>query len=102
LKSGATKIYLPQPGKVVEKEENVTYVLEELEASKIEISSVHAMSSLPIRKVPKRNELNSQAKFHGYENLFIVDASMLPTTIGESPQGTIMALAKTIFNNWEI
>lgn len=102
FKSGAKKIYLPQPGKVVEKDENVVDTIEELDASKIEISSVHAMSSIPIRTTPKRNELNTEGKLYGYENLFIIDASMLPTTIGESPQGTIMALAKTIFNNWEI
>lgn len=37
--------------------------------------------------------VDSQFKVHGYENLFVCDASIFPTTIRINPQLTIMAMA---------
>ncbi|MEK7729953.1 MAG: GMC family oxidoreductase, partial [candidate division KSB1 bacterium] len=37
--------------------------------------------------------VDSNFKVHGYNNLFVCDASVFPTSLGVNPQLTIMALA---------
>jgi len=96
LMSGATVIHLPVPNFRVENLDEVKPTIEQLDSRKIEISSVHAMSSLPMRGKPVDGQLDSNAKLIGTDNLFVIDASMLASTIGESPQGTIMAVAQII------
>ena len=36
---------------------------------------------------------DSYGKIHGYENVYISDASLIPEAPGVNPQGSIMALA---------
>lgn len=57
------------------------------------VTSVHAMSSLPASRNP-RHAVDSQGRVRGLRNLHVVDASALPSTVGESPQGTIMLNAR--------
>ena len=38
--------------------------------------------------------LDSYGRVHGQKNLWVSDASMIPSATGVNPQGTIMALAK--------
>jgi choline dehydrogenase-like flavoprotein len=40
-----------------------------------------------------RGVVDPEFRVHGYENLFVVDASVFPTSIGVNPQLTVMALA---------
>jgi choline dehydrogenase-like flavoprotein len=94
--SGAVSIYLPTPNCKIENLSEVNSIIKKLDGGKIEISSVHAMSSVPMRKNPEQGQLDSNAKLAGTENVFVIDGSMLPSTIGESPQGTIMAVAQLI------
>lgn len=66
----------------------------------IEMVSVHGMSSAKMG----RNRLNNQLfDIHGksfdFDNLYVVDSSVLPTSTIESPQGTIMAIASKIVHN---
>jgi len=57
------------------------------------LSSAHPQGGNPMSDDPKIGVLNSQFRVHGYENLFVCDASIFPTTIHINPQLTIMALA---------
>ena len=59
--------------------------------------SVHGMGSLPISK-SNENFFDNDAKSRLFNNLYCVDASILPTNIGESPQGTIMAFAHEVMS----
>ena len=43
---------------------------------------------------PNRFVCDQNGKVHGYEGLYIGDASQIPTTLGVNPQHTIMALAR--------
>lgn len=43
---------------------------------------------------PQRSVCDEDGKVHGYEGLFIADASQIPSTLGVNPQHTIMALAR--------
>ena len=42
---------------------------------------------------------NHYGKLNNYENIFINDASIVPSNTGESPQATIMAFAKFASKN---
>ena len=55
------------------------------------------MSSIPITH---KNLITEEGKINGIENLYISDGSILPSTIGESPQQTIMAFSHYIVQKW--
>ncbi len=59
--------------------------------------SVHAMSSLPITN---KKLMTNDGRLKGLTNLYISDGSLLPSTIGESPQQTIMAFSHYISERW--
>ena len=54
------------------------------------------MSSCPMGTQENGAVVDENGKVFGYDNLFVCDASVLPTNIGESPQATIMAFAHEI------
>lgn len=66
----------------------------------VELLSVHAMSSVPM-SLDSNSPVNEYGRLRVVDNLFISDASILPTNIGESPQGTIMIFANYIANKFK-
>lgn len=42
---------------------------------------------------PETSVVDGQGKVHGYEGLYVADASVLPSTLGVNPQHTIMGVA---------
>jgi choline dehydrogenase-like flavoprotein len=67
--------------------------------SQFQLLSVHAMSSCAMG-VTNDNVCNLNGRVRGLENLYVCDASILPSNIGESPQGTIMAFAHAIIDRY--
>ncbi len=61
--------------------------------SAMALSTVHAFSSCPMGENPDRCVTNSFGRVHGFTNLHISDASLIPDSPGVNPQGTIMAIA---------
>lgn len=57
------------------------------------LSTVHAFSSCPMGENPDRCAANSFGRVHGFTNLYISDASLIPDSPGVNPQGTTMAIA---------
>ncbi|MDC0077708.1 GMC family oxidoreductase N-terminal domain-containing protein [Deltaproteobacteria bacterium] len=99
FKSGAVELYLPVKGMPVikslaELEQQVCH----LSVSKLELISVHAMASCPMGVSPDNSVVNCNGELWNMQNILITDASVLPTNIGESPQGTLMAFAHEIIN----
>ncbi|MGZ3454863.1 MAG: GMC family oxidoreductase, partial [Polyangiales bacterium] len=41
-----------------------------------------------------RSVCDENGRVHDYENLYVADASVIPTNLGVNPQHTIMALAR--------
>jgi choline dehydrogenase-like flavoprotein len=74
--------------------EAVRFLDERLPRSALSLSTVHAFSSCPIGERADRCAADSFGKVHGFENLYINDASMLPDSPGVNPQGSVMALAR--------
>lgn len=56
------------------------------------LTAVHAFSSCPMGENKKICALDSYGKVHGYNNIYVNDASMLPTSPGGNPQGPIMTM----------
>jgi choline dehydrogenase-like flavoprotein len=45
---------------------------------------------------PSRSVTDVHGRVHGYQNLLVADASLIPSTLGVNPQHTIMALATIV------
>ena len=96
FRAGANTVYLPLVGsKPIHSYEELGKVIDDLDHRLLELVSVHAMSSCPMGP-GSGSVVSLDGRIHGTNNLFICDASILPSNIGESPQGTIMALAHEI------
>lgn len=53
----------------------------------------HTMGTCRMGKDPKNSVVNQDGKTHDFENLFIVDASIFPTSSSVNPAATIQALS---------
>lgn len=63
----------------------------------IAVSTIHLFSSLPMGQDPARDPssaTDSYGKVHGFDNLWVQDASLLPSSPGVNPQGLIMAIVR--------
>ena len=62
--------------------------------SNLDISSVHGMSSCRMSGDPEKYKtpLNGYGKLHGFENIYISDASIIPTSPGINPQETVATI----------
>lgn len=95
--SGARRLYMPISGtKPVSTHGELESILENLRKKDLEILTVHAMASCPMSGMKDEGIVNQDGRLTGFDNVFITDASVLPTNIGESPQGTIMAFSSEI------
>jgi choline dehydrogenase-like flavoprotein len=59
----------------------------------IELFTVHLMGTARMGGDPARHVCDSYGKVHGWEGLWVSDASLFPGPIGVNPMETIMALA---------
>ena len=67
---------------------------DQLDGRACSLTTVHAFSSCPIGERLDRCAADSFGKLHGYANLYVNDASMIPDSPGVNPQGTIMTFAR--------
>ncbi len=61
---------------------------------RLDLSTIHLFSSCPMGEDITRCAVDSYGRVHGFDNLYINDASMLPSPPGVNPQATIMAIAR--------
>lgn len=99
FQAGAIELYLPIVG--IEKAKSLHEMDKKLDGvhpEKLEIITVHVMASCPMGPDPATSVVNSDGKLWNMKNILVTDASILPSNIGTSPQGTIMAFAHEIMN----
>ncbi len=100
FKSGAKKIYCPVSNfNPLRNEEDLDILLKKMKPNDLQMISVHIMSSCPMGSA-NDSAVDLSGKLRNFKNIFIVDASVLPTNIGESPQGTIMAFSHEILKRF--
>jgi choline dehydrogenase-like flavoprotein len=61
---------------------------------RVSLYSAHPMGGCAMGKDPARSVVDSRLRHHALENLWVVDGSVLPTSLGVNPQLTIFALAR--------
>ncbi len=93
-------IILPSRRGLMVTNENYIQAIDTLDPRGLDLLSVHLMSSVPLNSLEAGGLLNSFGELYESKGVFVLDSSILPSNIGESPQGTIMALAKSIVNTW--
>ena len=99
FKSNSKEILLPFiDSKPLKNMFGINSFLDNINFSKLNLISVHGMSSCFNYINMNKNILMDNCRVDGIRNLYICDASILPTNLGQSPQGTIMAFAHEIAN----
>ena len=63
-------------------------------AQKVNLSTIHLFCSCPMGEGLPHAAVDSFGKLSGYDNIYLNDASILPSTPGVNPQAVIMALAR--------
>lgn len=96
LAAGATHVHPTVQGlpTIRNEVEAIRWLDERLPRAALSLTTVHAFSSCPIGERRDRCAADSFGKVHGYENLYVNDASILPDSPGVNPQGSVMALAR--------
>lgn len=64
------------------------------DSSDITIGTGHPQGGNILSGNPKLGVIDPEFKAYGYDNLFVCDASVFPTSLGVNPQLTVMALAQ--------
>ena len=95
FESGATALYPSLThGPVLRCRGCVSKLPEILPEGLANLMTIHLFSSCPMGEDPAKCATDSFGRVHGFENLFVNDASLLCTAPGVNPQGSIMALAR--------
>ena len=63
------------------------------DTSDITIGTGHPQGGNALSLDPKIGVVNDEFKIYGYDNIYITDASVFPTSLGVNPQLTVMSLA---------
>lgn len=61
---------------------------------KVKVVTAHQMGGCAMGKDPQTSIVDPLLKFHTMDNLFVVDGSVLPTSLGVNPQLTIFGIAR--------
>lgn len=98
--AGAEVVILPlENSQPVNNYSEALNVIKKSNISQYQLLSVHAMSSCAMG-VNDNSVCDTNGKVRGIDNIYVCDASILPTNIGESPQGTIMAFSHKIVDRF--
>lgn len=64
------------------------------EPGRVRVATAHQMGGCAMGADPRRSVVDSTLRYHGLDNLFVVDGSVFPTSLGVNPQETIFGLAR--------
>lgn len=62
--------------------------------ARLKVLSAHQLGGCAMGKDPSRSVVDPLLRFHGLDNLFVVDGSVLPTGPAVNPQETIFGIAR--------
>jgi choline dehydrogenase-like flavoprotein len=94
LEAGADEVYPSFRGApLVRKRRDLATLQSHFSATRASVMTVHLCSTVPMGEDTTKCGANSFGRVHGCANVWVNDASLLPTAPGVNPQGTVMALA---------
>ncbi len=64
------------------------------EKMRCRVVTAHQMGGCQMGKDPNTSVVDATLKFHGMDNLFVVDGSVFPSSLGVNPQETIMGISR--------
>jgi choline dehydrogenase-like flavoprotein len=106
LAAGATQVITSHRKKTVIYSEDDLDLIESrgVGPTEINVASAHPQGGNRMGGKPEGAVVDSYSKVYGFENLFVCDASVFPTSLGVNPQLTVMALAtraaEHVGENW--
>ena len=94
LAAGAEKIYLPLKKMVsVKSLSEASKLIDEIDRRYFKLSAYHPMSTARMGRDEANGVVDREGRVYGFENLYVADASILPSTTYVNPQLTINALS---------
>jgi choline dehydrogenase-like flavoprotein len=60
---------------------------------RVVVGTAHQMGGCAMGRDPERSVVDSRLKMHGMDNIWVVDGSVFPTSLGVNPQLSILGLA---------
>jgi len=63
------------------------------EKLRLGVFTAHCMGGCAMGRDPERSVVSSQLRMHGMDNIWVVDGSVFPTSLGVNPQLSIFGLA---------
>ena len=94
LEAGAQEVYPSFKGAAaVRTRRDVAAMQGAFSANKASVMTVHLCSTVPMGELDGQCGADSFGRVHGYKNICVNDASLLPTAPGVNPQAAVMALA---------
>jgi choline dehydrogenase-like flavoprotein len=101
LDAGAEEVILPIKSRnIIKNEFELQVLLEECNEKDLIGLSVHGMSACRMGDSPKNSVVDLNGQVWGNDNLYVLDSSILPSNIGESPQGTILTTIDLMLQKW--
>lgn len=95
LEAGATSLFPSiRGGPVINSASDLTAIPVQLPTDTSNLMTIHLFSSCAMGENSALCATNSFGKVHGAERIFVADASLLCTSLGANPQGSVMAIAK--------
>lgn len=97
--AGAKRVHVPSSQKcVIENVKQIDPVIDALknEPARYRYTSFHPQGTCRMGADPARSVVNPKGETHDVKNLYVMDASLLPTSIGYNPSETVYALATYI------
>jgi len=64
-----------------------------LQHGRVQVTTIHLFSTCPMGEDLRRCAVDSWGRLHGWENIHVADASILPRSPAVNPQGTVLAVA---------
>jgi choline dehydrogenase-like flavoprotein len=94
LAAGARKVYLPlKTTQGVYNVEDARRVLDRAKPGLFKLSAYHPMSTARMAEDPSAGVVDGDGRVFNYDNLYVADASIIPSTTIVNPQLTINALS---------
>jgi hypothetical protein len=93
--AGAVEIFNPIAGGApITHPEGLSGMRTGLPADRINVTTIHLFSSCPMGEDRRTCAVDSWGRLHGFDNIWLNDASILPLSPAVNPQGTVLAVAR--------
>lgn len=94
LEAGADTVFPSFRGApFVRRRRDIATMQQAFSASRASVMTVHLCSTVPMGERTDRCGADSNGRVHGCSNIFVNDASLLPTAPGVNPQASVMSFA---------